>query len=148
MVKAKLNEAIKTAMRSHDKDRLLVLRTLKSAIRKEEIDRRTDLEDDSVLAILQSQHKQRAQAKEMYLQGERKDLADQEEYELKVIEEFLPKPLTDEELACEVDISVNELSITDMSGMGKIMKHLKEKLGSQADGKRLSAIVRQRLSGK
>lgn len=148
MVKAKLSEAIKAAMRSHEKERLLVLRTLKSAIRKEEIDQRTDLEEDAVLKILQSQYKQREQAKELYLQGDRKDLADQEEFEQKIIEEFLPKPLTDEELGKEVDLAIEELSITDMSGMGKVMKHLSSKLGSQADGKRLSGLVRLRLSGK
>ncbi|MCF7920280.1 MAG: GatB/YqeY domain-containing protein [Candidatus Cloacimonetes bacterium] len=148
MVKTRLEEAIITALRSHDKQRLMALRTLKSAIRQVEIDQRVELEEEAVLEILQGQLKQREQAKELYIQGGRQDLADTEEYEMEIIREYLPQPLTDAELEEAVKKAIDELAVTAMSDMGRVMKYLKEELGSQADGKRLSGIVRNHLSNK
>jgi uncharacterized protein len=148
MVKTKLEEAIKSAMRAREKKLLMVLRTLKSTIKQVEIDKRVDLDDEAVLEILQYQLKQREQSKQLYLQGERTDLADNEEFEMEIIREYLPQPLTDEELTTAVSKAIRALDASGMSEMGRVMKHLKEELGSQADGKRLSGIVRNHLNKK
>jgi hypothetical protein len=148
MVKNRLEEEIIAAMRSHAKERLLALRTLKSAIKQVEIDQRKELDEEAVLGILQGQMKQREQAKELYLKGERQDLVAQEEFEMSIIREFLPQPLTEAELEAAVSEAITELAAGEMSDLGRIMKHLKVKLGSNADGKRLSEIVKNHLIKK
>jgi uncharacterized protein len=143
-----LNNDIKAAMRSRDKDLLKVLRTLKSALKQVEIDSRKELTEEDVIGILKGEHKKRRQAQELYVTGERPELATIEQYEMDVLESYLPAPLTEEELAAAVLKAVEELSASGMQDMGKVMKHLKEELGNSADGKLLSNLVRKRLNQK
>lgn len=146
MIEERLNEEIKTAMRSHDKDRLRVLRTLKSSIKQVKIDSRSELSEDDVIGILKGELKKRQQAKELYLSGERSELAANEEYEISIIEEYLPQALSRAELTAAVENAIKELSASSMKDMGAVMKHLKSELGNLADGKQLSEIVRQKLT--
>lgn len=146
MIEERLNEEIKTAMRSHDKDRLRVLRTLKSSIKQVKIDSRSELSEDDVIGILKGELKKRQQAKELYLSGERSELAANEEYEISIIEEYLPQALSRAELTAAVENAIKELSASSMKDMGTVMKHLKSELGNLADGKQLSEIVRQKLT--
>lgn len=146
MIEERLNEEIKTAMRSHDKDRLRVLRTLKSSIKQVKIDSRSELSEDDVIGILKGELKKRQQAKELYLSGERSELAANEEYEISIIEEYLPQALSRAELTAAVENAIKELSASSMKDMGIVMKHLKSELGNLADGKQLSEIVRQKLT--
>lgn len=146
MIEERLNEEIKTAMRSHDKDRLRVLRTLKSSIKQVKIDSRSELSEDDVIGILKGELKKRQQAKELYLSGERSELAANEEYEISIIEEYLPQALSRAELTAAVENAIKELSASSMKDMGTVMKHLKSELGNLADGKQLSEIVRQKLN--
>lgn len=146
MIEQRLGEDIKTAMRSRNKERLSVLRTLKSCIKQVQIDERRELSNDDVASILKGEHKKRVQAKELYENGDRPDLAQQEQYEIEIIEEYLPRALSDAELTAAVDKVISEISAGGMQDMGRVMKQLKEELGSQADGKKLSIIVRQKLS--
>lgn len=94
---------------------------------------------------MQSQIKSRKQAIELYEQGNRPELAANEQYEIEVIESFLPEPLSEDEMAAAVDDVIAGLEATSMKDMGSVMKALKEKLGNQADGKILSMLVRQKL---
>jgi uncharacterized protein YqeY len=146
MILERLEADIKAAMRSKDKDRLKVLRTLKSAVKQVEIDTRSELSEDDVIGILKGEHKKRLQAKELYESGERKELAAVEQFEIELIEEYLPKALTEGELTAAVEKAIIELSAEGIQDMGKVMKQLKEELGNRADGKQLSIIVRQKLS--
>lgn len=146
MIEQRLGEDIKTAMRSRNKERLSVLRTLKSCIKQVQIDERRELSNDDVASILKGEHKKRVQAKELYENGDRPDLAQQEQYEIEIIEEYLPRALSDAELTAAVEKVISEISAGGMQDMGRVMKQLKEELGSQADGKKLSIIVRQKLS--
>jgi uncharacterized protein len=148
MIAERLNNDIKAAMRSRDKDLLKVLRTLKSALKQVEIDSRKELTEEDVIGILKGEHKKRRQAQELYVTGERPELATIEQYEMDVLESYLPAPLTEEELAAAVLKAVEELSASGMQDMGKVMKHLKEELGNSADGKLLSNLVRKRLNQK
>ncbi len=148
MIEERLNQDIIEAMRSREKDRLRVLRTLKSALKQVQIDSRKDLSEDDVIGILKGELKKRQQAKELYEQGNRPELAENEQYEIEMIENYLPQALTEAELTAAVDGAIEMLSATGMQDLGKVMKQLKEELGNRADGKQLSIIVRQQLSQK
>jgi len=148
MIEERLNNEIKDAMRSRDKDRLKVLRTLKSALKQVQIDTRKELSEDDVIGILKSEQKKRRQAMELYQSGGRDDLVAIEQYEIDIIDKYLPKPLSEEELTAAVEKAVEVLSPNGIHDMGKVMKHLKEELGNKADGKQLSILVRQTLNRK
>lgn len=142
----KISTDIISALREKDKKRLQVLRSIKTALKYREIELKKELSQDEIIAVLNTQLKRREQAIELYIQGERTDLADIEKYEIEVIKTYLPEPLTEAEMEIEVDEAIAELNAESMRDMGKVMKVLKEKLGSKADGKILSSIVRAKLS--
>lgn len=148
MIEERLNNEIKDAMRSREKNRLKVLRTLKSALKQVQIDTRKELTEDDVIGILKGEQKKRRQAMELYITGGRQELVDNEQYEIDIIEEYLPKPLSEEELTAAVEKAVEVLSPQGIQDMGMVMKHLKEELGNRADGKQLSILVRQTLNRK
>lgn len=147
----KISNDIVVAMRSKDKDRLKTLRSIKSALKYREIDLKKELDEKTVLDVLISEVKRREQAIELYERAERDDLASLEKKEIDIIKEYLPEPLTEEELRLAVDKAILELEetskeVASMKSMGLIMKALKESLGNRADGKILSNIVRSKLS--
>ena len=143
----RLNSDIKLAMIAKNKERLAVLRYLKSAIQNKAIElKKESLTDEEIITIMQQQVKSRMQAAELYVQGERPELAEKENSEIIIIKEYLPEQLSEQEIETEVDGAMTELGVDSMKGMGLLMKHLKEKLGSRADGKILSGIVRKKLS--
>lgn len=142
----KISTDIMSALREKDKNRLQVLRSIKAALKYKEIELKKELSQDEIIAVLNTQLKRREQAIELYIQGERTDLADIEKYEIEIIKTYLPEPLTEAEMEIEVDEAIAELNAESMRDMGKVMKALKEKLGSKADGKILSSIVRAKLS--
>jgi len=135
-----------TAMREKDKFRLLVLRSLKSAIKYEVIEAGSQLSDDKVITILEKQVKSRQQATELYEQGGRQELADKEKAEITLISEYLPEPLSKAEITTLVVATIKELLASSMKDMGSVMGAIKGKVGSRADGKILSQIVREKLS--
>ncbi len=142
----KISTDIMSALREKDKNRLQVLRSIKAALKYKEIELKKELSQDEIIAVLNTQLKRREQAIELYIQGERTDLADIEKYEIEIIKTYLPEPLTEAEMEIEVDEAIAELNAESMRDMGKVMKALKEKLSSKADGKILSSIVRAKLS--
>ena len=142
----KISEDIKLALKSKDKERLLVLRSLKSALKNKEIELMKELSEEQSINIIQSQVKMREQAIELFLQGDRKDLAALRSKEIEIIKEYLPTPLSEKELEEEVTAMIKECNAASMKDMGMVMKALKEKLQSRADGKTLSNLVRTKLS--
>ncbi|MDO9576533.1 MAG: GatB/YqeY domain-containing protein [Candidatus Cloacimonadales bacterium] len=144
MIKQIDNDII-AAQRSKDKARLTVLRSLKSALKYEEIKVKKPLSEEEAIVVLQGQVKSRQQAIGLYIQGKRPELAEIEQKEIDIIGSYLPQLLSEEELVAEVDLAVQELEKPSMKDMGSLMKTLKEKLGSRADGKTLSMIVRAKL---
>jgi uncharacterized protein YqeY len=142
----KIEQDIKTAMREKAKFRLNVLRSLKSALKYEAIEAKEELSPDNLLKILKKQVKSRQQAIELYQQGDRKDLVEKEKAEIEIISEYLPTPLSEQELLAAVNKTIAELSASSMKDMGKVMGSLKDSLGSRADGKLLSSLVRKQLS--
>jgi uncharacterized protein YqeY len=140
-----LESAIKDAMRARDKERLGILRMASSALKQIEIDERTELGDDRVLAVLDKLVKQRKESIQQYREGGRDDLADQEEAEVAILQEFLPQPLSDDEIATLIDEAIVETAASSMQDMGKVMGVLKPRMQGRADMSAVSAKVKERL---
>ena len=144
-LKIELQTALKDAMKAGDKDRRNTIRLLQSAIKQVEIDSRNELDNAAVMKILQKEAKKRREAiDELEAAGRRGD-ADSEQFELAVIEDFLPRQLTAAELKPIVQAAIVETGATSMKQMGQIMKIVMPKVNGLADGKQVNAIVRELL---
>ena len=144
-LKVELRTALKDAMKAGDKDRRNAIRLLQSAVKQAEIDRRAELDNDAVMSILQKEAKKRRETiAELERAGRRRD-ADGEKFELAVIEDFLPRQLTAAELKPIVQAAISETGAVSMKQMGQIMKIVMPKVSGLADGKQVSAIVRELL---
>ena len=139
---------MKTAMKAKDKESLAALRAIKSAILLAETEEgaKDELTEEEEMKLLQKLVKQRRESADIYTKENRQDLADVEIGQAKVIEEFLPKQLNDEELKAEVERIVAETGATSKKDMGKVMGMASKQLAGRADGKRISAIVGGLLS--
>lgn len=142
----KIKRDIIVAQKSKDKDRLAVLRYVKSALKNLEIDLKHSLNHDEIIKLMQQQVKQRQQACELYIRGGRNDLAEHEQKEIEIISSYLPKPLTEEKMREEALKAIKELDVQSMRDMGKVIKYLKEKFGAAVDARLLSSIVKEKLS--
>ncbi len=141
-----LNQAMKEAMKAKDTERLNAIRLIRSAIKNREIELREELDDQGVMAILSTLVKQRKESAQVYRENQRPDLAEKEEAELVVLREFLPEPLSDEELTDLIDEVVAELGAASMRDMGPVMKRVGERAQGRTDGKRASELVKARLT--
>ena len=145
-IRLNIADDIKTAMRSRDKRRLGALRLIASELKKVEVDERVELDDGRVVAILNKMTKQRKDSLSQYLSAGRNDLADQEQFELDLISEFTPQPLTDAEIAELVDICIANTEASSMADMGKVMKELKGKGQGRIDMSIAGDLVKTKLS--
>ena len=146
MLKDRLNQSLKNSMLAGDKDRTEVLRGLKAAILQEEVAkgiRGSGLPDDQIEQVFAREVKKRAESAEIYSQNGRQELADTELAQKAIIEEFLPKQLTDEELNEVVTSAIAGLG--DRAQMGPVIGAVKAKVGSSADGARIAAAVKAKL---
>ncbi|MDO4341112.1 MAG: GatB/YqeY domain-containing protein [bacterium] len=141
----KVNSDLVTAMKEQDKFTLSVLRMLKSALKNEEINKKSTLTDDEVLAVIKKQVKTRKDSKEEYLTYNRTDLADNLEKEIEILNKYLPEELSDEELEKIIDETIKELNPDGMKGMGLVIKTVGSKCGAAADMKKVSSMVREKL---
>ena len=141
----KVNSDLVTAMKEQDKFTLSVLRMLKSALKNEEINKKSSLTDDEVLAVIKKQVKTRKDSKEEYLTYNRTDLADNLEKEIEILNKYLPEELSDEELEKIIDETIKELNPDGMKGMGLVIKTVGSKCVAAADMKKVSSIVREKL---
>ena len=146
-LKLKIGETTKVAMKARDKNRVATLRMVNSEIKRIEVDERRELTDEDVLGILNRMLKQRHDSLSQFEAAGREDLAEKERYEIDVIREFMPEPLSTEALAALVDEAVASSGATDMKDMGKVMGALKSKVQGRADMGTLSGLVKARLSG-
>ncbi|WP_456384812.1 GatB/YqeY domain-containing protein [Persephonella sp.] len=143
----RLQDEMKAAMKSGDRDRLSVIRMLISEIKKVQIDKKKELSDEEIIEVLQRYAKQRKESIKQYREAGREDLAQKEEFELKVVQEFLPQPLSEEELQQIVEQVIQETGASSMKDMGRVMKAVMEKVKGRADGSVVSGIVKKKLSG-
>ncbi len=144
--KTKIDGEMVLAAKAKDKIRLSALRMLKSGLHNREIDLKRELGDAEFLQLLSSMVKQRKDSIEQFAKGGRTDLVEKEEAELKVIEEFLPTQLSEEELDATIAEVVREVNAEGIRDMGKVMKALMPKLTGRADGKTVGEKVKAVLS--
>jgi uncharacterized protein YqeY len=138
----RLSQEIKAAMLAKDADRLSALRMLKSAVGYAQIERKTDnLPDADVMAIVQKEVKKRRDSVEQFEKGGRPELAAKEKLEITVLETFLPKPLSPEELEQLVRAVIQETGAASKKDMGPVIKGVQAKAAGRADGKTISALV-------
>jgi uncharacterized protein YqeY len=147
MLAERIDAELKDAARAKDARRLMVLRALKSAIKYREIETGKALDDGEVVAVCGQQIKQRRDASAQYVAGGRPELAENENAEISLLEAYLPKQLTDDELAALVREAVAVSGAKDPKGMGAVMKLLVPKVQGRAEGKRVSDAVKKALSG-
>jgi len=146
-ISSTINDQIKQAMLAKDKDRLSALRDIKSKLLLEATSGGgSDVSDETAVKICLKLFKQRIETYELFVQQGRQDLADEELVQAKVIEEFLPKQLSEQEIQEEIDQAIAQLGITGPQDMGKLMGHLSAKLSGKADGKVISSLVKARLN--
>lgn len=145
-IKSQLQETIKSAMKAKDQASLSALRLIHAAIRQREIDERIDLNDEQVLGLLDKMVKQRRESIKQYQDGNRLDLAEKEQFELQIIQQFLPQPLTDAEVDALLQEAMKETGATDIKDMGKLMAALKPKLQGRADMSVVSQKIKEKLS--
>jgi uncharacterized protein YqeY len=145
-LKSQLKDAQKQAMRAKEKQRLVVIRSMLAEIKRVEVDERIELDDARILAILDKMLKQRRDSISQFEAAARTDLVDQEKYEMGVVQEFLPTPLTPEEIATMIDAAIAATGATSMQDMGKIMGQLKPQLQGRADIGKVSGQIKSRLS--
>lgn len=136
-----------SALREGDVTRKATLRLLRAALQNAEIERGGDLDDDAVVAVLSKQAKQRRDAADQYDAGGRPELAAQERAELAIIESYLPRQLSAEEIEAEARAVIESTGASGPSDMGRVMGALMPALAGRADGGEVSAIVRRMLSG-
>lgn len=151
-LKARLRADLTQAMKNQDKLRTATLRLLLAAIQTEEVSGKQakDLSDDEVIKVLARESRKRAESAEIYTQNGRGELAANEHAEARVIDEYLPTPLTEAELADVVDTAIAQVAETigerpGMKRMGQVMKAATAIAAGKADGARLSAVVKERL---
>ena len=136
-----LKEEQKSAMRAKDKARLGTIRLALAAIKQREVDERITLTDDDIIAVLTKMVKQRRDSVAQFESAGRQDLADAEKVEITVLEEFMPQPLTEEEVAALVDSAITESEAAGMQDMGKVMGVLKPQIQGRADMGKVSGLV-------
>ncbi len=149
-LRQRINDALKTAMKERDKARLSTLRLINAAIKDRDIEMRGKSEDATVsdadiLAILGKMVKQRQESARAYEEGGRLEMAGKERDEIKVIEEFLPRKLSDEEVTNAIDAAIAETDAQSIRDMGKVMGVLKQKHTGQMDFGQVGPQVRDRL---
>ena len=147
MLKQTLTDDMKQAMKAGDKARLAVIRMALAAIKQREVDERTTLDDDAVLAVVEKMVKQRRESITQYEKGGRPELAAAEQAEIDVLQGYLPEPLSEEALAAIIDAAIAETGAESMRDMGKVMGKVKAAAAGRADMAEVSATIKARLSG-
>ncbi|MBS3769709.1 MAG: GatB/YqeY domain-containing protein [Bacteroidales bacterium] len=146
----KVESEIKQALKNKQKERLEALRSVKTALWKAKTEKAADekLSEEEEIQVLQKQLKQRKESAEIYEQQNRNELAEAERKEAEVIQEFLPRPMSDEELTEAVREIIDEAGATSMKDMGKVMGIANRRLAGKAEGKAIAGKVKSMLSGE
>ena len=143
---ARLEGELKEAMAARDADRRDTLRLILASLRSAEKDLQRPLHDDEELQVLQRERKKRTEAAEAFRAGGREEQAEGEERELAVLEEFMPEPLSEDELEEIVDDAIAEVGATSMRDIGRVMADVMPQVAGRADGSAVSQLVREKLA--
>ena len=145
-LKTRIQDDVKNAMRSRDRESLAALRLITAAIKQKEVDERIELNDEQVLAVLDKMVKQRRESLEQFEKAGREDLAEKERFELGLIQDYLPEPLAEDELAALIQSTIDGLGASSIRDMGQVMSALRGQVQGRADMKAVSQAVKQQLS--
>lgn len=146
-LKQQIFDDMKSAMRAGDKPRLGTIRLILAALKQIEVDERLDeLTDERVIIVLDKMTKQRRESISQYEKADRNDLADQEKFELGIIQEYLPAALSEEEIADLINAAITETGASSIKDMGKVMGLLKPKMQGRADMGKVSGQIKARLN--
>ena len=145
-LKAQLTEAMKDAMRARDKPRLGTIRLIQSEIKRVEVDERIELGDERVLQILDKMNKQRRDSAKQFRDADRIDLAEQEEFEITVIDEFLPAALSDAEVEAIIEAAIASSGASSMQQMSAVIGLVRPQVQGRADMGKVSQLVKTRLA--
>lgn len=145
-IKEQLNNDIKDAMRTKDKERLTVLRLITAAVKQVEVDERIDVDNERMLMILDKMSKQRRESITHYEKAGRNDLVAQEQFELNLLKNYLPEPLSSAEIAQIIHEAIIKTEASKMSDMGKVMALIKPRLQGRADMAQVSGLIKAQLS--
>jgi uncharacterized protein YqeY len=144
-LKEQITEAMKDAMRSKEKERLGTIRLILSEVKRIEVDERIDIDDARLLAVLDKMVKQRRDSISQFEQAGRQELADKEQTEIVVIQDFLPQPLSEVELAAMIDDTIASVGAESMKDMGKVMGIIKPQIQGRADAGVVSGMIKAKL---
>ena len=137
---------LKDAMKAHDAERRDALRLILNALKNSEKELQRPLSDDEELQVLQRERKRRVEAAEAFRAGGREEQAESEENELAILEEFMPEPLSEDEIEEIVDDAIAEVGATSMADLGRVMADVMPQIAGRADGSVVSQIVREKLA--
>jgi len=146
VLKARIQDDMKVAMKGGDKARLGVIRLMLAAIKQREVDERIELDDEQVLAVLDKMVKQRRDSIKQYGDAGRDDLVSAEQAEVEIIQGYLPEALTEDEIIAIIEQAISETGAQAMQDMGKVMGKVKPKVQGRADMGAVSGLVKQKLS--
>ena len=146
-LKSKITEDMKSAMKAKEAQRLSAIRLLLAAIKQREVDERKDLSDGEIASVIEKMIKQRRDSIAQFQAANRKDLVDVETFELNLLSGYLPKQMSDAEVADEVSAAIAQAGAKGVADMGKVMGVLKSKLAGRADLGKVSALVKAKLAG-
>lgn len=145
-LKIKLNDDLKAAMKDKDLPRRDIVRALQAAIKQVEVDERKELDDAAVLKVLMAEAKRRREAIEAFESGGRTDDANKERHELAMIETYLPKQLSRDEVKVIAQAAIAETGVSSIKELGKVMPVIMAKVQGQADGRTVNEVVRELLN--
>ena len=146
MIKERINHDLKEAMRARDKEKLGAMRLITAAIKQIEVDERIEVDEARMLVILDKLAKQRNESITQFKSAGRDDLVAQEQFELDIIAQYLPTPLTDLEISELIEQAFTDTGAQQMSDMGKVMAQLKPLMQGRADMAKVSSMIKTKLS--
>ena len=144
-LRERINEDMKTAMKARDSEKLGAIRLLQAALKQKEVDERVEITDDIVSTTVDKMLKQRRDSIEQYTAGNRMDLVAREQFEVAVLQAYMPAQMSEAELAAVLDQVIAETGATSAKDMGKVMNALRPKVAGRADMGKLSGVVKARL---
>jgi hypothetical protein len=147
MLKQRLQDDMKAAMKGGEKRRLGIIRLINAAIKQREVDERIELDDTQVLAVLDKMLKQRRDSLSQYEAAGRQDLADQEGYEIEVCQGYMPAAMGEDEIAAVITEALGATGAASMKDMGRVMGLVRPKVQGRADMAQVSALIKRRLGG-
>ena len=145
-LKEKITADMQDAMRSKESEKLNAIRLLQSSIKQKEVDDRVDIDDESILGIIEKMLKQRRDSIEAFKKANRSDLVNKEEFEVKILQTYMPEPLSAEEVEKEIDEAIKSTDAKSMKDMGSVMGLVKAKVSGRANMAEVSKKIKEKLT--